>query len=94
MKAALAINYVRDDYNSNLEGIVDLTELAADTEVNLIVFPEMAVTGFVTNDVPSHDFPMATAIPGPITDHLATLAKKYAMWIAIGLLEKKCRCTV
>ncbi|GMA66006.1 carbon-nitrogen hydrolase family protein [Alicyclobacillus fastidiosus] len=90
MKAALAINYVEADCDMNLDGIVDLIEQAAAEEVELIVFPEMAVTGFVTNDVPSHDFSIATTIPGPITNRLSILAKKYAIWIAIGLLEKSC----
>jgi len=88
LKVALAINYVQSDNCANLDGIVELIEQATANGVELILFPEMAVTGFTTNDVPSHDFPMATTIPGPITDHLGELAKKHGVWIAIGLLEK------
>lgn len=53
----------------------------------MVCFPECALSGLPTEDY-SKDIRMAVEIPGRITKRLARLAKKYNIYIAIGLLER------
>jgi len=90
MKAALVVNRVLLDIDANLTTILKMAKEAADAGADLAVFPEAALTGLINNDEPSHDLPLGQAIPGPVTDVLARLARERRIWLAIGLLEREC----
>ena len=89
MKVALAVNRVLPDMGSNLAMIVSMANEAADNHVELVVFPEAAVTGLVNNGDFSHDVALAQAIPGPVTRTLSELSQKKGICLAIGLLEEE-----
>jgi predicted amidohydrolase len=88
MKAALAVHRVTSNPDANLEAMVRLTREASDAGAHVILFSEAALTGFIGNDDPQHDLPLAQPIPGPATTRLATVARERQLWIALGLYER------
>jgi len=88
MRAALVVNQVTRDGQSNLKSIVRWASKAADAGSNLVLFPEAALTGLVNNDDPSHDLPLGQTIPGPVTRQLANLARVRSLYLGLGLLER------
>lgn len=72
MKVALIINRVTYDIETNLSTIKRMSNEATDAGVDLILFPEAALTGLINNDDPSHDLPLGQIIPGPITEILSS----------------------
>src|SRR5215472_3110925 len=92
MKVALAVHRVSPDLSRNLETIISMTREAADGGADLIVFAEMALTGFILTDDPAHDLPLGQPIPGPATETLALLAREWQIWIALGLVEYERGC--
>jgi N-carbamoylputrescine amidase len=88
MRAALAVHRVVADPATNLVTIERAAQAAADAGAELVVFSETALTGFVANDDPAHDRPLARPVPGPATERLAALARDRGLWIALGLYER------
>lgn len=85
------------DREANMAKIERFIEEAAAQRVRLLVFPEMAVQGYVTSSG-SYTSPetladldryrrVAETIPGPATDRLAQLARAHDMTIQIGIAE-------
>lgn len=88
MRVALAVNRVTSDQAANLAAIVALAAQATDAGATLVVFPETALTGFIHTGDPARDLPLGQAIPGPITEELARVARARALHLASGLLER------
>ena len=88
MRTALVVNKVGPDHQKNLDAILGLTEKAAMSGAELVLFPEAALSGLINNDNPEHDLPLGQTIPGPATSALATLCDKHDLWLGIGLLER------
>lgn len=96
VRAAVAQMEVRLlDPEANLAKVIDLVDrIAQGQRADLIVFPELTNSGYVIGRH-SPDFSefsksyleVAEKIPGQFTDTLGDLAKKYATYIVIGLLE-------
>ncbi len=80
------------DKAMNLQKIGDYIELAAAAGTNLIVFPEMALTGY--DDVPETpkaekmQIKLAETIPGPSTLTIAELTRRYNMYAVFGMPER------
>jgi len=89
VRVALVVNLVTTDRELNLATIIEMTHEAACAGAELVVFGEMAATGMINNDNPSHDLPLGETIPGPTTNRLSALAKELGIWLAIGLLERE-----
>ena len=71
--------------DKNLANMEKWIERAAGKGANFIIFPEKILTG-IWGDL---DYPkLAQAIPGPATDRISGLAKKYDAYIVFGLIEK------
>lgn len=87
MKIALAVHRVTPEPARNLKTIISMTTEAADGGADLIVFAEMALTGFILTDDPVHDLPLGQPVPGPTTETLSLLAREQRIWIALGLVE-------
>src|SRR5688500_17858171 len=80
-----------------------LVEEAAANGAKIIVLPEAAVTGYLSQDLKTNwrlrgwpiektyqgkdPLPFAEAVPGPSTDHFAALAKKLGVYITVPLVE-------
>lgn len=80
------------DKQSNLTKIKQMIETAGNNDVSLLVFPELALTGY------SHTLSaeslltiykeLAEEIPGPTTNEIALLCKEYNLYVAFGLPER------
>ena len=94
IKLALAqITSKRENKSENLLKIEKLTLKAKQQEADLIIFPEMSLTGYVLLD---QVYELAETIPGPATEKIEALAKKTGMHIVFGLpeLSEKTQATV
>ncbi len=94
MKIA-AVNFpaVWGDKEKNLNRILDYIDIAGREGVQMLVFPETALTGY---DVESKDMPaeermhrrLAETIPGNATDRVCELTGKYDMYVIFGMAER------
>lgn len=94
IKLALAqITSKRENKSENLLKIEKLTLKAKQQEADLIIFPEMSLTGYVLLD---QVYELAETIPGPATEKIEALAKKTGMHIVFGMpeLSEKTQATV
>ena len=88
MRVCLVANRVKSDPRDNLLWIRANIALTLPLKPDLILFPEMCLTGLVNNDDPSHDRNFAEPVPGPITSQMAKIARESGAWIGFGILEK------
>ena len=85
IKLALAqISSKREDKNANLQQYEKLTLKAKEQNADLIIFPEMSLTGYVVKD---QIYELAETIPGPSVEKVEALAKKTGMHIIFGMPE-------
>jgi len=84
--AAVQFNPVRGEIARNRERIAALFREAAVGGARLVVFPEMATSGYVWRDR-EEIAPYVEPIPGPTTDALAALAAETGAHAVIGLPE-------
>ena len=94
IKLALAqISSKRENKSENLLKIEELTLKAKQQGADLIIFPEMSLTGYVILD---QVYELAETIPGPSTQKIADLANKTGMHIIFGMpeLSEKTQATV
>jgi predicted amidohydrolase len=94
IKLALAqISSKRENKSENLRKIEELTLKAKQQGADLIIFPEMSLTGYVILD---QVYELAETIPGPSTQKIEALAKKTGMHIIFGMpeLSEKTQATV
>ncbi len=89
MKVALVVNRVTKDTHTNLLSIMDNTHKAADRGVDLILYPEAALTGLINNDDPDHDLLLGEPIPGPLTNTLSKVARERSIYISMGIIERE-----
>ncbi len=71
-----------DDVDQNLGEIATLARKARAEGAELVVFPELAATGFGDPEK------SAQPIPGPVTDRLGKLAKELGVYLVCGLAER------
>jgi predicted amidohydrolase len=94
IKLALAqISSKRESKSKNLLKIEKLTLKAKHKGADLIIFPEMSLTGYVLLD---QVYELAETIPGLSTQKIEALAKKTGMHIVFGMpeLSEKTQATV
>lgn len=94
IKLALAqISSKRESKNDNLLKIEKLTLKAKQQGADLIIFPELSLTGYVVLD---QVYELAETIPGPSTEKIEALAKKIGIHIIFGMpeLSEKTKATV
>lgn len=94
IKLALAqISSKRESKNENLLKIEKLTIKAKQQGADLIIFPELSLTGYVVLD---QVYELAETIPGPSTQKVEALAKKTGTHIIFGMpeLSEKTQATV
>lgn len=73
------------DKDHNIRKIERYVKQAKKKRANLIVFPELALTGYVCRDLV---YELAEPIPGPSVSRLEAIAKRENMHIVLGMLEK------
>jgi predicted amidohydrolase len=85
-KLALAqISCNRGEKTENLKKIEKIVTKAKKHSVDLIVFPEMALTGYKVRD---EIYELAETIPGPSTSIVERIARKTGKYIIFGMPER------
>ena len=86
IKLALAqISSRRENKRENLRKIEEFTMKAKEQNADLVIFPELSLTGYVLHD---QIYELAEIIPGPSTKRIENLAKKTGMHIIFGMPER------
>ena len=91
------------DVKGNRERLTKLVEEAAGKGAKIIVLPEAAVTGYLSQDLKTNwhlrNWPIepafvgkdpekfAETVPGPSTDHFAALAGKLGVYVTVPIVE-------
>jgi predicted amidohydrolase len=94
VKLALAqISSKREDKKANLQKIEEFTVKAKEQGADLVIFPELSLTGYVLHD---QVYELAEVIPGPSTKTIEDLAKKTETHIIFGMpeLSEKTKATI
>lgn len=87
--SVITFNAVWGQKEINLNRICGYIECAAKKGSDFIVFPEMALTGY--DDEPDKplkekmQYRLAETIPGPSTEIIAALTKKFGVYVIIGM---------
>jgi predicted amidohydrolase len=85
IQIALAqISSKRENKNENISKIEKLTIKAHEKRADLVVFPELSLTGYVIRD---QLYELAETVPGPSTRRIVDLARKTGMHIIFGMPE-------
>jgi predicted amidohydrolase len=84
------VNYhtIWGDKQKNLEKILGYVTDAVKRGADIILFPELALTGYEIGDNPMHK-DNAETIPGPSTEAIADLTCKHNVYVVFGLVEKQ-----
>lgn len=72
------------DKEANARKIVDYIDKAAEAQAQLIAFPELALTGYMLRQ---KFFELAEPIPGSSSEQIAERARKYKIYVALGMPE-------
>lgn len=71
----------------NLDKAASYIEEAATKKADMIIFPELYLTGYACGEKPGLFYQLSEPIPGPATDTLVEYAKKYNLYIIMGMPE-------
>lgn len=94
IKLALAqISSKRENKEANLKRFEKETLKANQQGADLVIFPELSLTGYVVRD---QIYELAETIPGPSTERMVNLAKDTGIYIIFGMpeLSEKTRATL
>jgi predicted amidohydrolase len=94
IKLALAqISSKRENKEENIRKIEKLTLKAKEQGADLVIFPELSLTGYVVRD---QIYELAETVPGPSVERIEALAKKTGMHIIFGMpeLSEKTKATI
>jgi predicted amidohydrolase len=103
--AAIQCSSVLGDVTGNRKKLSALVTEAAETGAKIIVLPEAAITGYLSQDLKTNwrlkgkpidatfkekdPLPCAETVPGLSTDHFSELAKRLQVYITVPLVEKE-----
>jgi predicted amidohydrolase len=73
------------DKTANLATFEDALERAATMGAHLVVFPELALTGYACGDA---FFDIAETVPGPSTIHIGDIARRLDLHVIWGMPER------
>ena len=91
--ALAQVSSKREDKETNLQKIEKLTYKAKEQDVDLAIFPELCISGYVVRD---QFYELAETIPGPTVEKVEALAKETGLHIIFGMpeLSEKTHATV
>jgi predicted amidohydrolase len=83
------VNYrtIWGEKQQNLEKILGHITDAAQRGADIILFPELALTGYAAGKNAMH-WDNAETVPGPSTEAVAELTRKHGVYVIYGLVEK------
>ncbi len=76
------------DKAANLGKICNAIEEAARQGINILAFPELALSGYECSEDFSMHSALAETIPGPATEEIAALTRKFDMYVTFGMPER------
>lgn len=82
--AVAQMDCVVGDVDANLAKISDLVAEAKRQGAGLVIFPELATTGYFIADSIAE---LAEPVPGRTTDALAAIAARHDVWLVVGMAE-------
>ncbi|HIJ08242.1 TPA: carbon-nitrogen hydrolase family protein, partial [Candidatus Bathyarchaeota archaeon] len=83
IKLALAqMSCKRGDKQENLRRIEELTSKAKDQFADLVIFPELCVTGYINRD---QYYTLAEKVPGPTTQKIEKIAREKGLYVIFGI---------
>jgi predicted amidohydrolase len=82
--ALAQISSKRENKKENLQKIEELTIKAKEQAADLVIFPELSLTGYVVRD---QIYELAETIPGPATKKIEGIARKTGMHVIFGMPE-------
>jgi predicted amidohydrolase len=85
--AAAQFAPVHGDVQANLATIGSLLDLAAGRGAHLVVFPELATTGYAWAEA-EELAPFAEPVPGPVTSWLTERCREHGCHVVLGLVER------
>ena len=94
IKLALAqISSKRENKKANLQKIEECAIKAKEQAADLVIFPELSLTGYVVRD---QIYELAETIPGPATKKIEDIARKTGVHIIFGMpeLSEKAKATI
>jgi len=94
IKLAFAqISSKRENKKENLQKIEECTVKAKEQAADLVIFPELSLTGYVVRD---QIYELAETIPGPSVKAIETIAKRAKAHIIFGMpeLSEKAQATI
>lgn len=94
IKLALAqMSSKRENKEDNLRKFESITSKAKEQGADLVIFPELSLTGYVVRD---QIYELAENIPGPSTQRIEEIAKANSIHIIFGMpeLSEKTRATI
>lgn len=89
MKAALVVNRMKSSMRENLNDILNYIKKASQASSDLVIFPEVAITGLCLTDNPLEDIKLGLSMDSLEIAKLCNAAKNYNINVAIGILEKE-----
>jgi len=78
------MNAEPEDKYGNLHKIHKYIDKASSSRIDLVAFPELAISGYVSG---SKLYELAEPIPGPSTEHMIKKAENGKMYIVMGMPE-------
>lgn len=76
------------DKDANLERIKAYIKKAAQLKVDILLFPELALTGYVNGPKSVMHRQNAETIPGPSTQEIAVLTRELGIYVVLGMPER------
>ena len=84
------VNYgsIWNDKAASIDKVKRLIREAADQGINILVFPELSLSGYESNEDNTMHREFAETIPGPATEEIAALTKKLDIYVILGMPER------
>lgn len=79
---------IKGDIKANVINITATMKAAYGANTDLLVFPQMSLSGYSSHWDQAVLESLAETVPGPSTETLAAFCKQYGLYIGIGILEK------
>ena len=84
--AAASVRNLIGRPDASIADMCKWAELAAHSGAELILFPELNLSGYIPASIASE---VAETVPGPSTEKVIRLAQDYHVAIAFGIIERK-----
>ena len=84
------VNYqsIWNDKVASIGKVKKLIGDAAGQGINILVFPELSLSGYESNEGNTMHREFAETIPGPVTEEIAQLTKKLDIYVVLGMPER------